>query len=221
MSADARLTAAALERLSDLEVAAALAEGTMLSANERGQTASYHRHSESARSKLGAVAEEQRARHAAVILLINRIRQWLREQGDVGFEDVDSPAVEQLAGAQLEAAIGSLRKAIRERQAEMGEAKAAPLPKADQKKLARAYAIDLAAKGRPKLEVTKGGQFLAEFHDRRFDVELVALPNLMAAALAWLDADRFASRLEAEIDAQPDVFSLSASAKTKRLVDQI
>ena len=123
MSADARLTAAALERLSDLEVAAALAEGTMLSANERGQTPVIIGISESARTKLGAVAEEQRARHAAVILLINRIRQWLREQGDVGFEDVDSPAVEQLAGAQLEAAIGSLRKAIRERQAEMGEAK--------------------------------------------------------------------------------------------------
>jgi hypothetical protein len=99
----------------------------MASANERSQTASYHRHSESARSKLGAVAEEQRARHAALNLLINGIRQWLGAlPPDAMLADVPSPAVESLPPAALEAALGSLRKAIGERKVELRDVSNAP-----------------------------------------------------------------------------------------------
>jgi hypothetical protein len=213
------LPAAAAERLSDLEVSAALAMGAAASANDHGKD-TFHHHSESARSKLGAVAEAQRARHAKLNLLLNGIRQWLLKlPSDAALEDVSPPMVEPLAPAALEAALGSLRGRIGELRMEQHRVSAAGLPKPDLKKLARAYAADLAAKGAPKIELIKG-QFLAEFHDRRLDVELVALPNLLAKTLAWADPDRFAQRLEDEIDAMPDApLALSKTAQAKRLAE--
>jgi hypothetical protein len=219
MSAE-KLTAAAAERLADLEVAHALAEGTMASANERSQTASYHRHSESARSKLGAVAEGQRARHAALNLLINGIRQFLSQlPPDAVLEDaVESPTVEPLVPEALQAALAKLRTAIGEQKAELQRVSAAPLPKADLKRLARAHAAELVRKSAPRIDMVKG-RFDAKFLDPRADFEWRETPAFVAGMLAWLDPEGFTQRLEAEIDALPDVFSLSSSAKEKRLAE--
>jgi hypothetical protein len=213
------LPAAAAERLSDLEVSAALAMGAAASANDHGKD-TFHHHSESARSKLGAVAEAQRARHAKLNLLLNNIRQWLLAQpNDAVLEDVPPPAVEPLAGAALEAGLASLRKAIAERKMEQHRVSAASLPKADLKRLARAYAHELARKSAPKIDLVKGG-FDAKFHDPRADYEWRETPTKIAGMLAWLDPEGFTQRLEAEIDAQPEPpLALSASAQKKRLAE--
>ena len=127
--------------------------------------------------------------------------------------------MEPLAGDALTEALAAIRSHVGKLKVELGKTKSAALPKADMKRLARAYAHDLAKKGAPKIEVRKG-VFEATFHDPRLDVELTAMPALLAATMAWVDPDRLAQRLEAEIDAMPEPpLALSKTAQAKRLAE--
>lgn len=100
----------------------------------------------------------------------------------------------------------------------MGKTRAAPQPKAAQKALAKAFVKDLAAKGRPKIQVDNRGQFAATFHDPKADFDWGATPLFIAQALAWLDEEGMVKRLEAEIDLMPDApLALSKTAQGKRL----
>lgn len=73
MSAESRLTQAAVERLADLDVAVTLAASASASALQKA-TDAYHRLSETARDKLGAFQDAQRSRHAELHRLVMGIR---------------------------------------------------------------------------------------------------------------------------------------------------
>jgi hypothetical protein len=64
------------------------------------------------------------------------------------------------------------------------------------------------------------GQIEAVFHDPRCDLTWPGIPKLVAGVAAWLEPDRFAQRLEDEIDAMPDApLALSKTAQAKRLAE--
>ena len=215
-AAEARLTPSAAARLADIDIATTLSNAVALAANERIKDG-FHRQTDETRSKFGLVQEAERARHAQLSRLLAGVRQWVAAlPHDVELVDVEPVAVEPLAGAALEEALAGIRKAIAEGKMEMHRVSAAALPKADLKRAAKAWAHDLAAKGRPNLELRKG-LFTAAFHSERADFDWGNTPAFVAQVMAWFDADRFAQRLADEVDLMPDTFSLSASAKTKRL----
>jgi hypothetical protein len=170
------------------------------------------------RARLANVIETQRERHAELSALVSGARQWLRElPPNAALEAAPPRPVETVTGESLKEALAARRRRIRELRLDLRRVSLAPPPKADQKRQARGFVKGLAERGRPKLKIDRG-QFEADFSDPMADFGVTA--GFVASALAWLDPEALAKRLEAEIDAQPEApLSLTESARAKRMAE--
>jgi hypothetical protein len=208
-----RLTPQSRARLARIDVEAAEAEDRAKSANSRLQ-APFGPYRD-ATDILEAIVSDSRAKHAVLVQITNRIRQWLRDLSDnLILEDQDPlPPVETTAD-EISAAIVKVRARLMEVKQEAQRVSFAPLPKEAQVGLIPSFIAEQRARNRPDIRVTNG-RLECIFTDPRKDFGVSE--QYLMSMLAWLAPSAFAKRLQEDIEARPDVFSLHPDDKADRL----
>lgn len=160
-------------------------------------------------TRLRSVMAQQQARQSQANALVSRLGGWLRNLSpNTEFVDARPARLAVREGETIVQAIDRIRLEIAALQSELSNVRQAKPTFAELKQKARDYVCDLAKRGAPtitadyaKFEVafqTNGWSSAAQF-DR---------------ALAWLDPEKFISRLEQEIDAMPTA-AMSLTAKDR------
>lgn len=172
---------------------------------------------------MGEQLIEKRDRHSQrfdeINVLVNKIRQWLRElPPGTALEVAPGARAKPNKDETIAAAIARVRLDILSCKQDLAAARNAPLPTADLKKLVAARVQRMASNGSPNLSAD-GGKLVLWFTDPRAGDSRCEL-NEVARLLAWFDPDRLTKRLEDEIDALGEPQNpLTAKEKEKRLAE--
>src|SRR3974390_196885 len=113
------------------------------------------------RDQLAREHTRQTSRQGQLNALISNINQWLvRLPSSAVLELVPAPHVELKRGETLNVAIERTRNEIKAARQNLQAVKRAPLPRAEKKRLAAAYVMQLP---KPKITITPDGRFGASF----------------------------------------------------------
>jgi hypothetical protein len=152
-------------------------------------------------------------------VLVNKIRQWLRElPPGTAFDPVTPVRAKPNKDETIAAAIARVRLDILSCKQDLAAARNAPLPVAELKRAVAARVLRMKNNGAPNLTVD-GGKLVLWFTDPRAGDSRCEL-NEVARLLAWFDPERLTARLTDEIDALGEPQNpLAPKDKEKKLAE--
>jgi hypothetical protein len=157
------------------------------------------------------------ARHGELAGLVTGITQWLKTlRGDVVLEMAPPVSVQRNGSVSWQQTINTLRGEIDRLQRDLLEARNAPPPKSEIKKLARKWVEDTANKARPRIWIDNRGLQVDFLNPQTADAGMAfrdAVNTMM-----WLSPVTFITALESEIDMLPEPsLALTADEKAQRI----
>lgn len=217
-AADAEaLTLAATSRIDQLEKTLAALSRQANAADGKSATLDVELAATAGELKrMQAVQASRQARRSNDVMIAASIRAWLEALPErTVLEVVPVPAATLQEGENLSAAIERVRRDINSLSRELTAVLQAPEPMDDLRARARQYVTKLAARGRPRI-ATARGEFAVAWRTRDAGTPGMT-PEDAAAFAAWLDPERLAERLVAEVDRLPQApGAISADERARR-----
>jgi hypothetical protein len=169
--------------------------------------------------RVRASQERHAQRHNEIHALCSRIRQFLNSlPPNVDLVPAPPVTAKPRQGETLAQAVDRTRDEIMAAQNHLSVVKAAPLPKADAKKLAAVYVQQLAARGCPSVAVDRD-QLKVAFTAPNADTLAHHLD--IAALMAWLYPSQMTQAFEREIDALGETAQPMPAAERERRASEL